>query len=88
MRETFGGRIFDVFVHQVDVGLIVEFETVAGKAPEPIELFPEIQANISRLQNTDNLQALLDLTCSEIRRITGYERVMAYKFLEDGSGRM
>ncbi|OQW32292.1 MAG: hypothetical protein A4E19_19890 [Nitrospira sp. SG-bin1] len=76
------------FVHRNENGLlIVELE---GKGlPGPVslqDLYSEVRASMADLQRTESLQAFFDLAVSRIRRFTGYDRVLAYKFLEDRSG--
>ena len=51
-----------------------------------LDLYSELRATISQLQATKSLQAFFDMAVAQIRHFTGFERVMAYKFLEDGSG--
>ena len=48
----------------------------------------EVHANIAGLQNTPDLQKFFDLAVQQIRHFTGFDRVMAYEFLSDGSGRV
>lgn len=86
LRATLPGGIFDTFAHRVEGGLVIEFEAVSAEAPPLMSLYSDLRATIARLQATHGLQAFLDLACEQIRRFTGYERVMAYRFLQDGSG--
>ena len=85
-RAKFGGGVFDTFVHRTEGGLIVEFESVTTQSPPLLDLFSDLQATVARLQEIKGLKAFFDYACVQVRRFTGYERVMAYKFLEDGSG--
>ncbi|ALA59107.1 ATP-binding protein [Nitrospira moscoviensis] len=77
-----------VFVHRNDEGqLILELEPAAPDGPVSLqELYTEVRASIAELQRTESLQAFFDLAVSRIRRFTGYDRVLAYKFLDDSSG--
>ena len=86
LRTELGGSVFDTFAHRTDDGLIVEFERVSTEAPPLLDLYSDLRATTARLQATRGLQAFFDLACEQIRRFTGYDRVMAYKFFADGSG--
>ena len=89
MTARFGGRLGDahVFVHRHDGLLLVEFESQGQDDPLSLQdLYSEVRTSIAELQATDSVQAFFDLAVARIRRFTGYDRVLAYKFLEDGSG--
>jgi light-regulated signal transduction histidine kinase (bacteriophytochrome) len=49
-------------------------------------LYADVRADIARLQDTKSLKDFFDLAVERIRAFTGYDRVMAYRFDEDGSG--
>ena len=57
---------------------------------EPVTLAYDLQnqvgKSVSKILNGKNLQSLLHNTAKEIKNIIGYDRVMIYKFLEDGHG--
>lgn len=83
---TLDGRCFDVVFHRTDGLLIAEFEPHAPDAPR-IELFAlKAQRAIERIQRQRSIQELLETATAEIRRLTGFDRVMAYRFRHDDSG--
>lgn len=86
LRAEFAGAAFNIFAHRVEGGLIVEFETIKAEAPPLLGLYSNVRSTIAQLQTTRSLQAFLTLACQQICRFTGYDRVMAYKFLGDGGG--
>lgn len=89
LRAQLSGGLFDAFAHRVDGVIILELETTAAEAAPPLlHLYSDLQAGIAQLQATPSLQAFFDLAVEKIRMFTGYDRVMAYKFLEDGSGQV
>ena len=62
-------------------------EVLAPMAPAlSPNLYSEVRADIARLQDAKGLQEFFDLAVERIRAFTGYDRVMAYRFDEDGSG--
>ncbi len=79
-------RTLNLFAHRSSGVIILEFEIVPDGVRPTIELYSELRATIAQLKAEKTLQSFFDLAVSHIRRFTGFERVMAYKFLEDGSG--
>jgi chemotaxis family two-component system sensor kinase Cph1 len=77
---------FHVFGHRIDGVLILELEMAGDSAAETLDLYSELRMAISRLQATANLDDFLNLAVEQVREFTGFDRVMAYRFLEDGSG--
>lgn len=88
-RESFVGsdRGFHLFAHRCGGLIILELEIAATAADEaPARLYSDLRADIARLQETRSLAEFFDLAVQRIRDFTGYDRVMAYRFDEDGSG--
>ena len=85
--ETISKLPLNVFAHRSGGATIFEFEVVPpGDERSMLDLYSELRATLSQLQATKSLQALFDMAVAQIRHFTGFERVMVYKFLEDGSG--
>jgi len=88
-RESFVGteRGFNLFAHRCGGLIILELEKSAadGSGASP-NLYSEVRADLARLQDADSLKDFFDLAVERIRAFTGYDRVMAYRFDEDGSG--
>jgi two-component system, chemotaxis family, sensor kinase Cph1 len=81
------GRDWNVLAHRNDQVLFLEFEPVSSPSvPTVSDLYSELRGAIAKLQNARSLQEFLDLAVHRIRAFTGFDRVMAYKFLHDGSG--
>ncbi len=80
------GAALDVTVHTIDGAVIVEFEATAHSAVNGPDYFSLIKQSVHRLQSTLSLQALGDAAATEIRALTGLDRVMVYKFHDDGHG--
>ena len=78
---------FDVVMHHSDGLLIVELEKRVEHAAPPFEQQAHMAPRaISRVCGATGLQGMLEVAVNEIRRLTGFDRVMAYRFLEDDSG--
>jgi chemotaxis family two-component system sensor kinase Cph1 len=91
VRESFAGSTkgVNIFAHRCDGVLILELELIAKQPDEPTaHLYSEVRETIAMLEATKGVQDFFDLAMQRIRMFTGYDRVMAYKFAEDGSGKV
>ncbi len=89
VRESFLGsdRGFHLFAHRCGGLIILELESAPAPQAEPSRnLYSDLRADIARLQETKSLAEFFDLAVEKIRSFTGFDRVMAYRFDEDGSG--
>ncbi len=91
VREFFAGsaRGVNIFAHRCDGVLILELELISNELNWENgngNLYSDVRATIALLQATKGLQDFFDLAVERIRAFSGYDRVMAYKFAEDGSG--
>jgi two-component system, chemotaxis family, sensor kinase Cph1 len=91
VRESFAGSTkgVNIFAHRCDGVLILELELISKQPDEPTaHLYSEVRETIAMLEATKGVQNFFDLAVQRIRMFTGYDRVMAYKFAEDGSGQV
>lgn len=79
------GRRFDVSVHQSGKESIVEFEPAPAEAGQPLDIGRTVIARISRSQT---IESLVQSTARLMRATLGYDRVMVYRFEEDGAGQV
>lgn len=82
-----GVTTLDVCVHTTEGLVVVEFEPT-GRTVEPKknDIFPQVKAAISRMQTAGNLRDFCQNVASEVRSITGLDRVMVYRFHADQHG--
>lgn len=87
------GKPFYAILHRNDVGLIIDLEPVNPSdvpvtAAGALKSYKLAAKAISRLQSlpSGNISLLCDVLVREVRELTGYDRVMAYKFHEDEHG--
>ncbi|MCK6550230.1 ATP-binding protein [Myxococcota bacterium] len=85
------GRRFEGVVHRSGPVVIVELEPLAATEPEPQrdrvhELYAISRDALVRFQRIDALDHLLDATAEEVRRFTGFDRVLVYRFEDDDRG--
>ncbi|XXG55483.1 hypothetical protein AAC387_Pa03g3142 [Persea americana] len=87
------GKPFYAIMHRIDVGLVIDLEPV-NPADVPVTAAGALKSYklaakaISRLQSlpSGNISVLCDVLVREVSELTGYDRVMAYKFHEDEHG--
>jgi len=67
--------------HRYDGALIVELELVHGThSLEPLELNAHIRMPVTRMEQAADILELSRLAAEEIRRLSGFDRVMVYRF--------
>ncbi|WP_322071538.1 GAF domain-containing protein [Paraburkholderia bannensis] len=82
------GERFDLIMHWSGDTLVVEFEQISLKSPAATQFALFAQRAIQRLQAArhDDVPQLLQAAAEAIRAMTGFDRVMGYRFMADGSG--
>ncbi|CAH1665209.1 Light-regulated signal transduction histidine kinase (Bacteriophytochrome) [Hyphomicrobiales bacterium] len=78
------GRRFDVAVHRYKATVIIEFEPTQTVV-SPLELARQL---ISRISDVTEVNKLIDKTSKLVRALLGYDRVMIYRFEQDGAGKV
>ena len=93
LRTTLGGTDgelagsdVDVIVHRSGTRTIVEIEPVAGPQESPTVSYRSARAAVTRLTETSSTADLCQQLATEIRQITGFDRVMVYRFDEQWNG--
>ncbi|XP_021728048.1 phytochrome A-like [Chenopodium quinoa] len=87
------GKPFYAIIHRVTGCLVIDFEPVKPyevpmTAAGALQSYKLAAKAITRLQSlsSGNLNKLVDTMVQEVFELTGYDRVMAYKFHEDDHG--
>ncbi|KAK9084461.1 hypothetical protein Scep_030932 [Stephania cephalantha] len=87
------GKPFYAIVHRVTGSLIIDFEPVKPSevpmtAAGALQSYKLAAKAIARLQSlpSGSMEKLCDTVVQELFELTGYDRVMAYKFHEDDHG--
>jgi light-regulated signal transduction histidine kinase (bacteriophytochrome) len=84
---TGNGRHFDVLAHQWDGVTIAEFEAVDRAEPADFRnLYPLIGDFLLKVNDTSSIESLARLACQHVRSVTGFGRVLVYRFDADGHG--
>lgn len=79
-------RIFELALHRRSGMSILECEPKPDGADARLALPASLNSAIARLQRSESLGEACQTVADEARRFTGFDRVMIYKFKEDGSG--
>jgi light-regulated signal transduction histidine kinase (bacteriophytochrome) len=85
-RLRAAGGEFDVSAHLSGEWTIVELEPASTEPKTPAALLGELDRSATLFERAPNLQTLCDVAAAEFRKLTGYDRVMVYHFLDDGAG--
>ena len=86
VSAQFGERRFDCIAHVHLSRLLLEFELCPHAAPEITRQVLMAQQVYDRLKRQKNVDALLQFAVEQVRAMTGFDRVMAYRFRHDDSG--
>ncbi|MEA5477299.1 ATP-binding protein [Pseudanabaena galeata UHCC 0370] len=80
--------VFNGIVHRAPTGEIVlelePWESLAGS--DFFQFYHQIKHNLAKIQTAQDLSALCDLVVQEVQALTGFDRVMIYRFSEQGDG--
>nr|AEA41043.1 phytochrome B [Amphicarpaea edgeworthii] len=93
IHSRISGRPFYGIFHRVDVGIVIDLEPARTEDPA-LSIAGAVQSQklavraISKLQSLPggNVKLLCDTVVESVRELTGYDRVMVYKFHEDEHG--
>ncbi|RCJ33363.1 histidine kinase [Nostoc punctiforme NIES-2108] len=81
-NQTFRG-----VMHRILDGLILELEPVRSlKSSNLIQSYHRLQAVIANFRNATNLKNLAQTLAREVKAMTGFDRVIIYRFQADDSG--
>ncbi|KAG1371368.1 Phytochrome B [Cocos nucifera] len=87
------GKPFYAILHRIDVGIVIDLEPARSEDPA-LSVAGAVQSQklavraISRLQSLPggDIKLLCDTVVDLVRELTGYDRVMVYRFHEDEHG--
>jgi len=82
-----GSQWMDALIHRHAGLLFMELEPAQAQASgRPLDL--HLTRTLRRLQSAKTLAELYDISVNEIRTLTGYDRVLIYRFQEQGHGQV
>lgn len=89
MIDVAGDKLaFDVILHRELGGvLLVEIETAYGERPFAFpNTYQAVRGSVDELNRAATLTELYDATARAVRELTGFDRVMVYRYDEDYNG--
>ena len=86
--EVAGLGLCDISIHMSGDTAVLEIVPKAGGSAETITPLVLIRSMLARLKRAPTLDRALSLAASQLRAVTGFDRVLMYKFLENGSGQV
>lgn len=85
-RVKSGTRSCDIYVHLKQDKFILELQPTGLERSSNLSLLDNVHRVISRIKPITDQQLFLEQTVDELRAISGFHRVKAYRFLSDGAG--
>ncbi|MCX5962031.1 MAG: response regulator [Cyanobacteria bacterium] len=80
-------QIFRSTIHRTKAGLLLELEPqLPTENIHSTQFYHHLQAVILNLRNTTTLAALTQMLAEEVKALTGFDRVMVYRFKADEHG--
>ncbi len=82
-----GGRRFDINAHHSGDRLLVEFEEAPDQELASLErLYPRLRLFLDELQSLDTVPAVNAAAARMVRELTGFDRVLIYRFDDNWNG--
>jgi two-component system, chemotaxis family, sensor kinase Cph1 len=78
--------LLDLTLHLSDELLVLEIEPSEPHRQSAAEALTKVRRCLGELDAAPDLNALFHVAAHEARRLTAFDRVMIYRFLEDGAG--
>ena len=82
------GETFDVAAHLSAAYVVVELEPAAEEGLSASRVLDRVAAEAAGFERALSLLGVCQQAASAFRRLTGFDRVMIYKFLDDGAGKV
>ncbi|MBX7446459.1 SpoIIE family protein phosphatase [Mycolicibacterium sp. 3033] len=78
---------FDAILHRDPGGLLVELEIAHGERPYSFpNTYQAVRSSVEDLNRASTLSELYDTTARAVRDLTGFDRVMVYRYDDDFNG--
>ena len=84
-----GQRTFDVLAHETPQGVVVDIEPASAHAGlNPASQYPGMRSFFARIGQARDLVDLCAMAARHIRDLTGFNRVLVYRFDADWNGKV
>ncbi|HEY0957639.1 MAG TPA: HWE histidine kinase domain-containing protein [Novosphingobium sp.] len=78
------GRLFDVAAHRSGRSYVLEFEP--SETGHRRDYAGYVRPMVDRMRKSDSVIELCEIAARQLRGLTGFDRVMVYRFAPDGAG--
>ena len=85
LRIEVDGRLFNALPHRVDGLVVLDLEPITD-SPGEEEALAQVDRLLSPLARAQGPRGLLQVMAESVRTLTGFDRVMVYRFDEDWHG--
>jgi chemotaxis family two-component system sensor kinase Cph1 len=86
LRTTVAGAEVDLVLHRADGLLLTEWEQVEGAEEAGVAWHRRLPSVLQRLSSSATLEQLAETLASDVRTLTGFDRVMVYRFDREWNG--
>ncbi len=86
LRTTVAGVEVDLVVHRADGLLLTEWEPVPGAEQAGAAWHRRLPSVLQRLSSSTTLERLAETLARDVRTVTGFDRVMVYRFDPEWNG--
>lgn len=83
--QEIGGIAFDVAVHRYAGAVVLELEFAGAASMQPLDTARQL---VRRLAEIDDADRMIEEATRLLRAFLGYDRVMIYRFEDDGAGKV
>src|SRR5690606_16640526 len=86
-RVVLGGRTWVASAHRNPQSVVLlELEPLADQSADPAAPYRSAYTVLGQAASAGSLEDLFDLTARGVRQVTGFDRVMVYRFDDDAHG--
>lgn len=82
------GETFEATTNCIDDHVVVELEPASPATATGAHLLRQLDGIAATFERAADLHALCERAAAAFRELTGFDRVMIYRFLDDGAGRV
>jgi light-regulated signal transduction histidine kinase (bacteriophytochrome) len=86
--RTARGEMLDITAHTSARFVVVELEPASLRPSTAAAVMDRLAASAAGFERTTSLTTLCERAAVEFRRLTHFDRVMIYRFLDDGAGQV
>lgn len=86
-KKRHQAKVFKAILHRSQGMAVLELEPrLVGESRNPLEFYHLLRNAIARLRGTSSIGELVQTLAAEVQALTGFDRVMVYRFDPDASG--